>query len=537
VNTSRQALARNAGVVMAAFVVSNVVGLVRQMLVSSAFGTSPQLDAFNAALRVPDLLFSLVAGGALASAFVPMFTGLAARGDDARAWRLTSALVNLVFLATLTVSAVTWLAAPWLVTVLVGRGFGPAQQALTVDLMRVLLATPVLFGLSGLLMGVQNARGRFLMPALAPSFYWLGMIIGLVLWAPSRGIFSLAWGAVLGALLYLGLQIVGMRGVRAPYTPGLGLDDAAVRQVGRLMGPRLLGVGANQLSFLVTTTLASYVAGGVSALDYAWRVFTMPQVVIAQGLAVAALPAFSALVARGELDQVRERLADTLIGMLFLAVPATVGLILLREPIVAMLFERGSFGPESTALVAAALGCFAVGLIGHSTVEIVSRAFYALQDTRTPVLVAGYTVLVNVALSLVLLVAFTRAGRAPVGGLALATSLAVTLEMLTLIWFLRRRLGGVGFARIGPALTRMVLASAVMGAVVLGWMALTAAFGPWFVGLGGAILGVGAYFAVALALGSAEARALAVPALERLHLPPRSRPRRRFDRRPPDSQP
>jgi len=529
--TSQRAIARNAGVVMAAFVLSNLIGLVRQMLISDAFGTSRALDAFNAALRFPDLLFSLVAGGALASAFVPAFTGFLTRDEDDRAWRLTSAIFQLVLVAAIVASLIGALVAPWLVAVLVGRGFPPAEQALTVSLMRILLLTPVVFALSGLLMGVQNAHGRFLMPALAPSFYWLGMILGLVLWLPERGIYGLAWGAVLGALMHLGLQVVGLRGLRAPFSFGFGLADPAVRQVGRLMGPRMLGVAANQVNFLVTTSLASYMAGGVSALDYAWRVFTMPQVVIAQGLAVAALPAFSALVAQGDLGEVRARLADTLRGLLFLAVPATVGMIVLRDPIIAMLFERGAFGADSTRLVAAALGFFAVGLVAHGTVELVSRAFYALQDTRTPVLVAGYTVLVNIVLSLVLGLGFAQAGYPPVAGLALATSVAVTLEMLALAWLLRPRLGGIGWARIWPSLWRVLLASAVMAGALVAWLALTAARGPWLVGLGGAIVGLAVYWGVAWALASREARAILVPVREWLtHGPQR---RRRMDRRGP----
>lgn len=512
-NTSQRALARNAGIVMAAFVLSNLVGLVRQMLVSAAFGTGPELDAFNAALRFPDLLFSLVAGGALASAFVPTFTALLTRGEDPRAWRLASAVFNLVTVTAIVVAAAGALAAPWTVSTLVGRGFPPAQQAMAVQLMRVMLLTTPIFGVSGLLMGVQNARGRFLLPALAPSFYWLGMIFGLLVWVPKMGIFGLAWGAVLGALLYLALQVVGLRGISAPYAPSLGRGDADVRRVLHLMAPRLLGIAALQLNFLVTTSLASYFAGGVSALDYAWRVFTMPQVVIAQGLAVAALPAFSALVAMGDLGEVRARLADTLRSMLYLAVPATVGLLVLREPIVRMLFERGAFDADSTALVSLALGFFALGLVGHSTVEIVSRAFYALQDTRTPVLVAGYTVLVNIALSLALGLGFARAGREPVGGLALAVSLAVSLETIALVWLLRPRLAGLGMGRIWPGLWRMLAGAAVMGGALWAWLAVTSAASAWLIGLGGAVAGATVYGLVTWALGSREARALAAAAL------------------------
>lgn len=503
---------------MAAFVLSNVVGLFRTMLVGDAFGTDSDLDAFNAAVRVPDLLFNLVAGGALASAFIPAFAGFLDK-DEGRAWRLTSAVLNWVVLAALVVSALGALVAPWLVATLVGRGFGPAQQALTVQLMRILLLTPAIFAVSGLLMSVQNARGRFLMPALAPSCYWLGMIFGLLFLSPRMGplgIFGLAWGALLGALMHLGLQLFGMRGLAAPYTPGLGRDDAAVGEVARRMAPRLLGVGANQLNFLVTATLASYIAGGVSSLDYAWRVFTMPLVVIAQGLAVAALPAFALLVAQGELRQVALRLSDTLRGMLFLAIPATIGLWLLRTPIVAMLFQRGEFGPESTVLVASALGFFAIGLVGHSTVELVSRAFYALGDTHTPVLVAGYTVVVNIILSLALGLGFQRVGWEPVGGLALATSLAVTMEMVVLVRLLRPKLDGIGLAPlIGHGLWRILLSATAMGLAVAVWLWLMADRSPWLVGLGGVVLGGALYGAVAWALGSREARALAAPALAR----------------------
>jgi putative peptidoglycan lipid II flippase len=517
---------------MAAYVLSNVVGLVRQVLVSAAFGTSPRLDAFNAAARFPDLLFSLVAGGALASAFLPTFTGHLTRDEHGAAWRLTSSLFNLVITAAVLISLVAAWAAPWIVSTLVGRGFVPAQQALTVDLMRILLLTPILFGISGIMMGVQHAHGRFLMPALAPSFYWLGMIIGLIVWVPSRGIFGLAWGAVLGAAMYLALQIIGLRGLSMPYSPGFGLADSSVRQVARLMGPRLVGVGANQISFLVTTSLASYIVGGVSALDYAWRVFTMPQVVIAQGLAVAVLPAFSALAAQGDLAVVRARLADTLRGMLFLSIPATVGLVLLREPIIAMLFERGQFGARSTELVATALGFFAIGLIGHSTVEIVSRAFYALNDTRTPVLIAGYTVVVNIVLSLAFGLGFQRIGWDPIGGLALATSLAVTIEMACLAVMISRRLEGLDGARIRPGLWRMSAAATVMGIVLVVWLALTAGRSVWLVSIVGVAGGAALYWAVAWVLGSTEARVLLVPVFARLGrdvpMPaPRSRTRRR----------
>jgi putative peptidoglycan lipid II flippase len=280
------------------------------------------------------------------------------------------------------------------------------------------------------------------------------------------------------------------------------------------------------VNLLVTTSLASYIAGGVSSLDYAWRVFTMPQVVIAQGLAIVALPAFAALIAEGNMGQLQERLGDSLRGLLFLALPAAAGLMLLAGPIVAMLFQRGEFGAESTQLVATALAFLALGLVGHSMVEVLSRAFYALPDTRTPVLVAGYTVLLNIALSLVLGLGFLRLGWEPLGGLALATSVAVTVEMVVLVRLLHQRLGGVappGVMR--PAVGRMLVATGTMALGLVLWRWATAGWPAWIVALGGVVLGLLVYGAAAWALGSREARAFARALPIRRGRPPR----RRFD--------
>ncbi|MBM2850467.1 MAG: putative peptidoglycan lipid flippase, partial [Anaerolineales bacterium] len=342
---------------MAAFLLSNLVGLLRQILISRAFGTGGDLDAFYVAQRFPDILFNLAAGGALASAFIPTFTGFLTRDDREGAWRLASGVMNLVFLALCATGLLAALFAPALVRHVLAPGFiAEDQQALTVSLLRI------------------NAHQHFTLSALAPTFYWLGMIFGLLVWAPRWGVYGLAWGAVLGAGLHLAIQLPGLRGLPAVrYWPDLGLRNPAVREVIRLMGPRLLGVAAVQLNFLVSTRLATYMLGGsVSALTYAWQIFTMPQVIIAQSIAIAALPTFSAMVARDEINAMRASLADTLRGILFLALPATVGLLLLSTPVIALLFQRGDFDATSTALVAWALTFFTLGLVSHSVVEIVS---------------------------------------------------------------------------------------------------------------------------------------------------------------------
>jgi len=499
---------------MAAFVLSNLVGLLRQILISRAFGTGSALDAFYVAQRLPDILFNLVAGGALASAFIPTFTGFLTRDDHEGAWHLASGVMNLVFIILCLTSLLAALSAPVLVSSLLGPGFSPEQQALTVALLRILLLSPVIFGVSGLLMGILNAHQHFIFPALAPTFYWLGMIFGLVAWSPTMGIYGLAWGAVLGAGLHLAVQLPGLRGLNARYRLELGLHNPAVQEVIQLMGPRLLGVGAVQLNFLVSSSLASFMTGGsVAALNYAWQIFTMPQVVIAQGISIAALPTFSAMIARGELTQMRASLADTLRGILFLALPATVGLFILRAPIIALLFQRQNFDAASTALVAWALAFYTLGLASHSVVEIVSRAYYALRDTRTPVFIGAAAMGLNIGLSFIFASVFTRAGWLPHGGLALANTVATTLEMIGLGWLMRRRLGGLDFARLWNGVWRAGIAAAVMGAALIGWLALTPELSVWIVGIGGVALGGIIFWIAAYFLGCPETRLL--PALIR----------------------
>ncbi len=503
--------ARPALWVMAAFALSNVVSLVREILVSYVFGTGAAMDAFNAASRVPDMLFNLLAGGALGSAFIPVFTELLARGQRKRAWRLASAIgTNLVLVGAL-VGLVVAVAAPWLVAHLLAPGFSPEQQGLTVRLLRVLLVTPVVFGVSGLLMALLHVHRRFLLPALAPTMYWLGMIFGVVALAPQWGIFGLAWGAVLGAFGHAGVQLPDLWKLPGrAFRPGLGWEMLELRQVLRLMGPRWLGVAIVQLNFWINVVLASGMPkGSLTALQIAWRVMTMPQVVLAQGMAIVAMPTFAAHAARGEDQALRRSLRDALRWMVLLSLPATVGLVLLRVPMVQVLFQRGAFDQHSTQLVAWALLWYGLGLLAHSVVEILSRGFYALQDTRTPVLVGGLAMSLNVALSLLLAHLFRVWGLFPHGGLALANTLATWLEMLGLLVFLSRRVGPWGLDAWLKTWLRSGLAAGVMGVgLVTGWR-LLAAYMPQEAALVLVILaGAALYGAVLWVLGVPEVRLL-----------------------------
>jgi putative peptidoglycan lipid II flippase len=506
--TGTRRIARAASVVMVGMALSSLTGLAATILISGAFGTDVELDSFSAANRLTEILFNLMAGGALASAFVPTFTGFLAREDRSGAWRLASSIGNLILIVLGSAALLAGVFAPALVQYVLAPGFkDPAQIQLTVQLLRIMLISPVIFALSGLLMGVLNAQQHFALPALAPASYRLGQILGLLFLVPRWGINGLAWGVVLGSLLHLSVQLPALMRHPLRYRLTLGLGDAATRQVGALMLPRLLGVAVVQFNFLVNTILASGMPeGSLAALTLAFALMIMPQAVLAQSTGIAALPTFSAQVARGEQAAFRLAAADTLRALVFLSLPASLGLILLREPLVALLLQRGAFTAESTRLVAWALLWYAAGLVGHSLLEIAARAFYALQDTRTPVLIGAGAMGLNVVLSLALAALFPRWGWMPHGGLALANSLATGVECIVLLRLLGKRIGGLESARLRPGLMASLGAGAAMALGLGGWLRLTAAASPWIAGGGGVVLGVVIYFATALALGAPEAR-------------------------------
>ncbi|MDY6845907.1 MAG: murein biosynthesis integral membrane protein MurJ, partial [Chloroflexota bacterium] len=482
--TANQQIARAAGTVMAAFIISNLVGLIRGIVITDAFGTSADLDSFNAANRIVELLFNLVAGGALGSAFIPTFTGFLTREDRAGAWRLASGVVNLVFLALVIISILTWILAPFIVKeglYLLVPGSDPVQEALTINLLRIMLPSVVIFGLSGLVMGILNAHQVFLIPAIAPAMYSVGMILGTSLLPQAWGIQRLAYGVVGGALLHLLVQIPRLLKLRErAYHAYLGLRDKAVMSVFRLMGPRLLGVAVVQMNFIVNTIIAlGQPEGSVTAITLAFSLMMMPQMAVAQSAAIASLPTFSAQVALGKLDEMRASLASTLRAVLLLAIPASVGLILLRTPLVATLYQRGAFTESSTELVAWALLWYAAGLVGHSLVEILSRAFYALHDTRTPVIVGVGAMGLNIGLSLLLSSFFERVGWLPHGGLALANSLATALESLVLVYLMRKRLKGLQGRFIWQGVGISLLGTGLMAGAVIGWQALFGSGSQW----------------------------------------------------------
>ena len=464
-----------ASLVMLFFVLSRVTGVARDIAIASAFNLSPTLDAYQAAFRVPDLIFEVVAGGALGSAFIPTFSRLSHRRGAAVAWRLFSQTVNAVTLV-LGVLALAGIAmAPWLMRHVLAPGFEPAQQDLAAELMRWLLLGTVVYGVSGLCMGALNTRRHFLLPAAAPALRNVA-IWGAALWlAEPFGVRGLVVGAVAGSLLHLLIQLPALREHGLRYSWTLDWRDADLFHILKLMGPRMIGLLFIHLNLIVNTNLVSRLApGSVSAFDYGFRLMLIPVSVFAQALSIVAFPSFAGQADRGRFDDMAASFRTMLRLVVWLAVPATVGMYLLRVPLIELLFERGSFDADSTQRVARALQYFLPGLTAYAAVEITVRAFYALHDTRRPMLAGVTIVLINIGLSL------WWVGPLGYAGPALAASVATTVEILLLLWWLRAHLPRLAPAQLAWDSVRTAVASAAMGGAV--WLVLAgigSGAGPW----------------------------------------------------------
>jgi putative peptidoglycan lipid II flippase len=495
-------IVRATGTVMIALFLGQITGLARGIIVARTFGASPELDAFFAANRVCETLFLLVAGGALGSAFIPTFTGLLARDEKAPAWRLAAALANTVTLTLSLLALLVAFFAPQVVRYLLAPGLStnPELYALTISLLRIQLISTVFFGLGGLFVGVLNAHQIFLVPALTPALYQLGIIFGALVLAPSMGIYGLAWGVVIGAALYLLVQIPSVLKLvnwsLITDRLSLGLRDSNVRQVLILMVPRMLGVAIVQLNFWVNTWLASQmVSGSVTGLYYGFSLMLMSQAVIAQSAAIAAMPTFSAQFALGKTDEMRSSLAATLRSVTLLALPASAGLILLRKPLISLLYQHGEFDERAVQIVSWALLWYAAGLVGHSIMEILARAFYAQNDTKTPVIIGAIAMGLNIVFSVLFIKLFEYIGWMPHGGLALANSLATAIEAVTLFIVMRKRLHGIEGKFILRGVIPSLAATLAMSICIFGWLYIGEDLSPWILIPVGVMVGIGVYLA------------------------------------------
>lgn len=457
-------LAKSAGLIGVATMTSRILGLVRDLLLAHLFGARNEMDAFNVAFRIPNIFRDLFAEGAMSAAFVPAFTRRLTLGSRDDAWRLGNQMMNallvitgaLAALGVLFASPLAWLIASEYASV-------PGKFPLTVQLTRIVFPVLPLIVVAAVCMGMLNSLHRFFLPALAPAMFNVATIacaLGLVPVMPLLHlppIMAIAIATLLGGIGQVALQWPRLRQEGFRYRFMIDWRDPALRDVLTLMGPGLIGLAAVQINLFVNTVLATgQGTGAVSWLNYAFRLMYMPIGLFGVSVATAALPSLSRLGAEQDLAGMRRTLSSGLRMMLMLNVPATMGLMTLAWPIIALIFQHGSFTRGDADATAVALACYAPGLIGYSAVRLAAPAFYALHDSRTPVMVSVVSVGLNVTLNLALVQSLGYAG------LALGTATAALFNAGLLLWLLRLRLGGLDEARVGAAFGKIVLASLVM---------------------------------------------------------------------------
>jgi putative peptidoglycan lipid II flippase len=467
--------AKSTLIVAVFFGLEKVLGFVRQIIIARQFGLTPALDAFNAANNLPDLLFALISGGALGIALIPVMTETLQKEDRKAAWDLFSRIANLVFLVTVGIAVVLAILSGPLVQRVVTPGFSIAQQQLVTNIMRLDLLATILFSLSGLVIAGLQSNQHFLLPAMAPSMYDLGMLFGVIILAPETGyqigpitlpsfgmgIYGLVYGGILGAFMFLLVQIPGLVKYKFHWTPAINLHHPRVRQVLALMGPRVLTVFFIQLVFVATDNIASWLApGAVTALVYGWLFMQVPETIVGTAIGTVLLPTISEQVARLQMDAFRQSLNRALRIILAITIPAAVLVAVGVRPVVSLL----GFDAAGTETVVWVTRGYLVGLMGFSLIEIASRAFYAQQNALIPLAANLLTTLTFVILA----VGLGYSLGAP--GIALANGLAYTGEAVLLWYLLNRRFSGVVAVR--STLVRVIPVAIVCGLFVYGLLRL-----------------------------------------------------------------
>ncbi|HET9334739.1 MAG TPA: murein biosynthesis integral membrane protein MurJ [Gemmatimonadota bacterium] len=505
----RRGSARATLVVMLGIGVSRIFGLVREQVVAFYFGRSAAYSAFVAAYKVPNLVRVLLGEGNLSASFIPVLAGGMAAGDQADARRLSRGVLGLLLVVVAVLTLVGMVAAPGLAW-LVAPGFDAGLRSLVERLIVILFPTMAFMVIGAWCMGVLHAHGRFLWPNLAPLFWSVasaGALIAFVGRVDMDPVYVLAWGVVAGSALQLAVQLPATRAALGTLAPGGGWRDPAVRKVIGLFVPMLLGTGVAALSTLIDVQIATFLEeGSVATLAYAQRLYLLPLSLFGVAIAQVALPTL-ALDAAGAGERVGAELGASWRRMSFLLIPAAVGLAVFGRPAVSLLFERGRFDVTDTTAVTRVLSAYAIGLLAYGAVRLLATAFYAFQDTRTPVRVAVVALGVNVALGI------TLAWLIGTPGIALATAMAAIVNATLLGTLLRRRVGRLFPGSAGADVGRMAFAAAIAGVLgILPYRWVLARWPEWelaarIIGTVGLYGGIAlAYWIVARALGVDETR-------------------------------
>lgn len=466
----KQKTLQNGSLISAALIVgtasllSRLVGLVRERVFTTSFGAGDTFDAFVAAFRIPDLIFNLIVIGALSAAFIPLFTEKLVSGDGKEgsdhAFAFAGSVLNIMLAAVGVLSVLYFLFAGSLMPV-IAPGFTGEKLELTIRLSRIMALQPALLAVSFVFSGVLNSFKRFIAYALAPILYNIGIILGVLVLVPIMGISGLAWGVVLGAALHTLVQLPSMLAVGWRWRPVLVSQWSDIRRLWRMMVPRVFGLAAQQVNLLVVTVLGSgLLAGSITAFHLANNIQYIPIGIFGIAFSQAAFPTLAEQVARGQKDQFRHTLTRTFRYILFFVIPISAFFFLLRAQIVRVLFGDGAFDWEDTILTFETFGYLIISIFAQATIPLLTRAFYAQHDTKTPLFVSVISMVLNVGL------AFYLSPIYGVQGLALAFSVSAIVHLILLLGALHWQMHGFDDRKVIISLSRIVLATIVASVVV-----------------------------------------------------------------------
>ena len=440
-----------------AYVASRMLGILRDMLLGYRFGATSQTDAYYAAFRIPDLVFLGIMSVAFGAAFIPVFGGFLAKGERDAAWRLANAVVVIAMTATVILSVVAFILADPLMRHVIAPDLPPDVMPDAIATMRILLLSPILIGLGIAAKGMLEAQDLFTAPALAPVAYNAAIILAIIFLAPTFGIQGVAIGAIIGAGFHILVQIPTLLKSGARFVPSRHpFRVNGVRTVLGLLGPRVIGQAAFQINFIWVTSLANRTGEGrVAAMNYGWQMLMLPHGLIALSISTVIFPRLARLYEQGKREEMSAVFTQALSPLLFLTLPASIGLYEFRVPIVQSIYQHGAFDAYDTALVASAIQFLALGLVFYGLVEVATRMFYAMKDTVTPVVAGVIIIAVNMAIGLALLDSLGHVG------LAIGLTASTALEAGILMVVLRRRIGGPE-PEFAGWLARLLLATSIM---------------------------------------------------------------------------
>lgn len=441
--------------------IDKVFGLVRTQLMAAFFGTGGAADAFTAANQLPELFVTLISGGALAAAFIPVYSSYLNTKSAKETAQLANTTLTLVIVILGSISLIGAIFSPWLTQTFLN--FPPGEQALTAELMRIILIQTTIFGVSGLISSILNSHQHFILPAMAPIALNIGYLFGFFILVPSMGIHGLAWGTVIGAVLHVLIQVPGLIKYGVHLFPQLVLGLAGVTEIIRLMVPRIVTLGTVQAADLFIISITSGLGtGATSGYFFGYYLQQLPETLFGTAIALVLFPTMAERFNEGDIEGLKRIASNGLRIIWLLTVPSAAALILLGRPLISLLLERGEFTSDSTNLVYSIIVFFSLRVVSEATLEIAARLFFAQHDTRTPMFVAIGWLVANVALAYLLVEPLG------IGGLALATSIAFTLQTAVLLYLNHRKLNGLDWKGLGISFGRTAVATSGMSAVIIG---------------------------------------------------------------------